>query len=374
MSWYDADGDGFGRTIIFEAHTNLSLLDERHIGINYSWDWTSDGIYENTTTHRNNSYEYPTPDPYIVTLKVTDLRGNIIILRDWVQASVYPENRPWLSDGNDPRWSGILASKNNLLPDEPNTYIEFTPIPDRANPNARNYSYIMYREKSSEHLTLSYEKLQALRNVPYASFMHALGLDTYTIGISINITWYNPVEKRNEIIRYGLSPEADGIGSSMTKNIVIIKKPRFVSSTTVLHPQRFEGTLTLKVIQWGVSRTESLPDKPTVWSPMDSATGLTPGYITLKINVSHPDGKPMKVTFYNALNNTEICHLDNVKNVSPATFISVILDGNNNNPNGPIVLEGTTYSWYVIVDDGTFIQTSDTWTFTTMIPQGGQPV
>ena len=348
FNWEDADGDGFGTTIDFSAYTNIGEWNEKKHGVNFTWDWTSDGDWDLTTPNRTVSYTYDSPDPHIVTLKI-NTSYHFVIIRDTVQASVYPENKPWLSDDEDDQWNGVLTSKNDQLPDDPDTYIVFNQV------NDTNYSYMIYKEKSSENLILDLEKIQSLSDVPYEKFLESLGLDSYSFGIGIEISWYDDITNTNEIIRYGISPDCEAEGSTFTKKAVIMKKPVFNSLWSVIHAHRFEGTITLKVIEWTMP-TDSQnkpPEKPTTISPVDNDNNI-PLETQLQVDVIDPDGDDMTVNFYNAIDHSLF---GTVLETPSETTASISVKNLEN---------GALYNWYVTIDDGSYIITSEIWSFTTV--------
>jgi hypothetical protein len=96
------------------------------------------------------------------------------------------------------------------------------------------------------------------------------------------------------------------------------------------------------------------PPEPTAPSIPDGAVdvGSTP---TLSISVSDPDGGPVDVYFYNGATEALIGAELGVTSGSSAAVIWSGLAAN------------TTYSWYVVVDDGLGTTRSATWTFTTQV-------
>jgi len=101
------------------------------------------------------------------------------------------------------------------------------------------------------------------------------------------------------------------------------------------------------------------PNNPSNPNPENNATDveLNP---TLSVYVSDPDNDTMNVSFYNAANNSLI---GNVTNAESNTTVSAIWYG----------LEyEVTYEWYVVAEDYSGSNQSDTWCFTTMpCPPGG---
>lgn len=98
---------------------------------------------------------------------------------------------------------------------------------------------------------------------------------------------------------------------------------------------------------------DRIPDPPYNPNPPDGSNeiGLD---ITLSVDVSHPSGVLMNVSFYNAYN-------DNLIGVDTGVF-----SGETASVSWLGLSEGTTYQWYVIVSDDMDITISSTWTFTTL--------
>jgi len=93
------------------------------------------------------------------------------------------------------------------------------------------------------------------------------------------------------------------------------------------------------------------PYKPTLLSPSDGATGVLTSP-TLKVRVTDPNNDTMNVSFYTyggSLIGTD-------SNVDNGGIASVTWSGRS---------YSTSYSWYVIVNDSTYLTKSDTWSFTT---------
>ncbi|MFX0062686.1 MAG: C25 family cysteine peptidase, partial [Candidatus Hermodarchaeota archaeon] len=99
---------------------------------------------------------------------------------------------------------------------------------------------------------------------------------------------------------------------------------------------------------WGSTQ----PNAPTNPSPSNGATGVSTSP-TLSVTVSDPDNDSMDVSFYNASDDSLIGTDLGVPDEGTASFTWSGL------------AEGTSYSWYVIVNDGTYTTTSSTWSFTT---------
>ncbi|EMR74853.1 hypothetical protein MBGDF03_00049 [Thermoplasmatales archaeon SCGC AB-540-F20] len=84
-SWEDADGDGPGTVINFDASESS---DDCGI-LSYEWDWTSDGTYD--ATGEIISHDYGDTDNHDCTLKVTDCEGQTDTITKTVHAvSVEP--------------------------------------------------------------------------------------------------------------------------------------------------------------------------------------------------------------------------------------------------------------------------------------------
>jgi len=99
-NWNDADGDGSGTTINFDA----SCSSDDH-GINkYEWDWENDGTYDHTEYDPYTSHDYGDTDNHQCKLRVTDTKGQTDIFIDTVWASQpgnYPPNPPTNPDPPD---------------------------------------------------------------------------------------------------------------------------------------------------------------------------------------------------------------------------------------------------------------------------------
>jgi len=102
-----------------------------------------------------------------------------------------------------------------------------------------------------------------------------------------------------------------------------------------------------------LSSIPAAPDSPYNPNPPDGSNeiGLD---ITLSVDVSHPSGVLMNVSFYNAFN-------DNLIGVDIGVF-----SGETASVSWSGLSEGTTYQWYVIVSDDIDITISSTWIFTTL--------
>ncbi len=104
---------------------------------------------------------------------------------------------------------------------------------------------------------------------------------------------------------------------------------------------------------WNFS-TNYIPNVSLV-SPV-SESSITRYDSTLRVNVSDGNIEEMNVTFYDAIEDSEIGSVSNVPSGTDA-----YMDWNN-------LSWGTSYSWYTEVDDGVSVTTSPTWTFTTKTP------
>jgi preprotein translocase subunit SecG len=103
------------------------------------------------------------------------------------------------------------------------------------------------------------------------------------------------------------------------------------------------------------SQTNHPPDKPTDPTPANGATGISTSPI-LKVKISDPDGDALSARFFNAANDEEI---GNYSYLQQNTTVELLWPG---------LAKGTTYSWYVIVNDTLLENTSATWHFTTEEP------
>ena len=97
----------------------------------YEWDWESDGIYDHTSTEPTAEHSYFTylPDPYVVTLRVTDNRDTVtggakpaITDTDTCQVYVHPPPHPPIADANGPYigWVGIPVTLDGSGSHDPN--------------------------------------------------------------------------------------------------------------------------------------------------------------------------------------------------------------------------------------------------------------
>jgi len=94
------------------------------------------------------------------------------------------------------------------------------------------------------------------------------------------------------------------------------------------------------------------PYQATLISPSEGATGVSTSP-TLQVRVSDPNNDTMNVTFYASPGNTVIGTDTNVANgdIASVTWSSRSYS--------------TSYNWYVVVNDSTYLTKSDTWSFTT---------
>ena len=92
-SWSDADGDGSGTTINFDA----SDSSDDHGIVSYEWDWTSDGSYDATGV--TESHDYGDTNDHDCTLRVTDTVGQTDTEVKTVHATVpnEPPNAPTIN-------------------------------------------------------------------------------------------------------------------------------------------------------------------------------------------------------------------------------------------------------------------------------------
>ncbi|MEF8848893.1 MAG: hypothetical protein V5A68_07140, partial [Candidatus Thermoplasmatota archaeon] len=98
--------------------------------------------------------------------------------------------------------------------------------------------------------------------------------------------------------------------------------------------------------------TNTPPNVPSNPSPSDGATDVSTSP-TLSVDISDPDGDSMDVSFYNAADGSLI---GSDTGVASGGTASVTWNGLSYN---------TNYNWYAVADDGTAINTSSTWSFTT---------
>ncbi len=104
------------------------------------------------------------------------------------------------------------------------------------------------------------------------------------------------------------------------------------------------------------------PNQPSCIQPSDGATSVSTSP-TLQVQVTDPNNDTMDVSFYDASDDSLIATEINVEN------------GNNTSTTWSSRSSSTTYSWYVIVTDGTYLTKSVTWSFTTASSggNGGNP-
>ena len=112
--WEDADGDGTGTVINFDASDST---DDKGI-VSYEWDWTSNGTYDETG--KTISHDYGDDNYYDCTLRVTDTIGQTdtdtkkvhagteeILLTEGFEDGVMPPPGGWTVDNEnmDRPWS-----------------------------------------------------------------------------------------------------------------------------------------------------------------------------------------------------------------------------------------------------------------------------
>jgi len=98
--------------------------------------------------------------------------------------------------------------------------------------------------------------------------------------------------------------------------------------------------------------TNKVPNVPTNPTPNDDATGISYSP-TLSVDVLDDDGDDLIVSFYNAADHSLI---NTYIVIGGSGTASVTWSG---------LSSGTSYSWYVIADDGLSLNQSATWLFTT---------
>ncbi|MBD3227437.1 MAG: PKD domain-containing protein, partial [Candidatus Lokiarchaeota archaeon] len=109
---------------------------------------------------------------------------------------------------------------------------------------------------------------------------------------------------------------------------------------------------------FNVNYVNDPPNKPINPNPFDDQedVGLNP---SLKVYVSDPNNDILNVSFYNADDDSLI---GKKYNISSDGNTSIIWNG---------LSHDTTYNWYVIVNDSSLINQSETWSFTTQPSSGG---
>lgn len=95
------------------------------------------------------------------------------------------------------------------------------------------------------------------------------------------------------------------------------------------------------------------PNAPNNPDPGDGETGVSPGNVTIEVDVSDPDGDTMDVYFYDASDDSLIGTDSGVADGGTASVIWASLEC------------GTSYEWYAIADDGALTTSSATFTFET---------
>ncbi len=109
-----------------------------------------------------------------------------------------------------------------------------------------------------------------------------------------------------------------------------------------------------------VSQSDPLlaPNAPFNPSPADGAMSVLPSP-DLEVDVTHPQGLPMNVTFF-AGDGTELGTDTDVASGGTAVLSTAGLGFGSDT--------ATSYTWYAVAEAGTLTATSDTWTFGTWIP------
>ncbi len=369
LEWEDADGDGLGTVINFHAQTNLTLQQEEILNITYCWDWYADNNpseHDFITNNRNASYDYGDTDEHTVKLKVKDDYDHPpVFIYAGVQASNYPSDDPWLTDGNDTYWHGYLSSKELTLPEDENLYLEYLPI--EGSPNTKGY--IIYKSQSSQRIIFDYNAVfEHLRNMDYTTFMRSLGLDAQTYGIGLTFSCNNPATNQKQVFNYGLSPNYEtqqAIGETITREVNYFRKPLYTSPTNIIHPKMYSGTITIRLIQFYTPQNIHPPNiiqNDSYPIPPDGQTNVQTSPI-LRVNVTDPDaGDTLTVSFYNALDDTLLGSINQVTDTTGnGTEVSLQLAN---------LAEERRYHWYITVDDGIFQTSSPTWTFITQSSSG----
>src|SRR6056297_3177151 len=117
-----------------------------------------------------------------------------------------------------------------------------------------------------------------------------------------------------------------------------------------------DGSATTSSDTWSFT-TQKPPNTPTNPSPADSSTGVSQDP-TLSVDVKDKDGDALDVSFYDASDDSLI----GSTSIAATTSTSTASTSWNN------LSASTTYSWYVVADDGSATTSSDTWSFTTQKP------
>jgi len=114
FTWEDADGTGTGTLINFDASTstggNITL---------YEWDWTSDGIYDYSSTNPQTSYNYGDNSAYECTLRITDNQSQTDTYNDTIQANLILDINQSIHDRGFPirhAVDGDWAGAQDFLP------------------------------------------------------------------------------------------------------------------------------------------------------------------------------------------------------------------------------------------------------------------
>src|SRR6056297_1668349 len=142
-------------------------------------------------------------------------------------------------------------------------------------------------------------------------------------------------------------PDISKIGSSTDNGLVKYKLN--LSGNGSSTPEINDVTVTIEA--------GNFPNTPTNPSPADSSTGVSQDP-TLSVDVKDKDGDALDVSFYDASDDSLI----GSTSIAATTSTSTASTSWNN------LSASTTYSWYVVADDGSATTSSDTWSFTTQKP------
>lgn len=105
-----------------------------------------------------------------------------------------------------------------------------------------------------------------------------------------------------------------------------------------------------------VNEINEAPAAPANPSPSDGTTGLETSP-TLSVEISDPDGDSMRVSFYDASDDSQI-----------GSTQTGIADGGTASVTWSGLSNATTYDWYVVANDTELNTQSTTWSFTTQDP------
>jgi len=139
-------------------------------------------------------------------------------------------------------------------------------------------------------------------------------------------------------------PDISKIGSSTDNGLVKYKLN--LSGNGSSTPEINDVTVTIEA--------GNFPNTPTNPSPADSSTGVSQDP-TLSVDVKDKDGDALDVSFYDASDDSLI----GSTSIAATTSTSTASTSWNN------LSASTTYSWYVVADDGSATTSSDTWSFET---------